>query len=101
MHRQLRYADINRAHTAQRGNDRADGGAACAIVAHHKLLQRHGGALGNETQRQRGQRRCGVALVAVDLEHDALVHVRLVVLLVLLHVVGVQRVRHLRARQEQ
>mmetsp|Transcript_24679 Transcript_24679/g.62500 ORF Transcript_24679/g.62500 Transcript_24679/m.62500 type:complete len:252 (-) Transcript_24679:818-1573(-) len=100
VHAERGYAHVDSPHPRLGGNDRADGAAAWAVVAHYKLLAPHvcppRELPHDET---RGGGRC-VPLVAVGLDDCALVEEGRVVSLVLGGVVGVDGVRDIGADQE-
>mmetsp|Transcript_41755 Transcript_41755/g.103025 ORF Transcript_41755/g.103025 Transcript_41755/m.103025 type:complete len:289 (-) Transcript_41755:950-1816(-) len=92
VHRELGHADVARAHAESRGEDRADGRAARAIVLHHKLLH---GCVAEATQLAHHERRLHsgrIPLVCVVLDDHSPSHVWAVALLVLRPVVGVHGV---------
>ena len=101
VHAELRDAHVHGSYAHARGDDRTDGGSAPHVVANDEILRGdvfHLGALAKEVRRHRRRR---VALIGVVFDHHALVHLRLVVILVFVHVVGVERVRHVRADEER
>lgn len=117
MHSQLRISHIDRPR-AQRGTEhRPNSASARTVVAHHKQLQRHALALARGfragqlersgfratrafLQQHDARRVGGVALVGVYFDHRAGVHVRFVLRLVFVRVVGVDAVGHVGGDEE-
>mmetsp|Transcript_18725 Transcript_18725/g.33406 ORF Transcript_18725/g.33406 Transcript_18725/m.33406 type:complete len:401 (-) Transcript_18725:650-1852(-) len=100
VHRQLRGAHVDGADAHAGGQDGADGGAARQVAANRKLLHGDAVSLAKFAKEAGADGVGGVALVLVVLDDDALVEQGLVLRVVLVHVVGVQRVCHVSRHQK-
>jgi len=95
VHGELGCADVDRLDARLRGHHGADRGAAKRVISHDELLDGDAGTLSEDFEDGGAHSVGHVALVSIDLEDDTLLHLRLMVTLMLLTVVGVDGVGHI------
>lgn len=106
VHAELGIAQIQCPRTQRSRQHRANGAATAGVITNHKELERNvltsllGGLACNLLKENDSRGICCIASVGVNLNHRALVHLRLVVRLVLARIVGVDRVSHVSGDKE-